>query len=232
MDASTPPEDLLRAATQALQRVSEATTRLSTASTPDAARSLSEQGKAAIKDAEKALALLERAPTAPLAPRIKLSNDVSRASQRFNELAEQVSARVAGNQRRGMGNAAPPPTATTTTTTTTSSFGLVDDGSNAAMMMAADEANQQLRLAAIVSEVGLNEEIIRQRNEELKDISHKAATINSMMKDLAVMVDSQGETMKQVVNNANMARDRVEAGLVQVEKAEKYQTEGGSCSIQ
>ena len=46
------------------------------------------------------------------------------------------------------------------------------------------------------------------------------------------IIGRSGETIKQVVNNANVAKDRVEAGLVQVEKAERYQTEGNGCVVQ
>ena len=243
LDAAATPEEMLKTVWAALQTLSDATFRLSIVGTAEAAHEQTERGRQAIKDAQSALSRLEQTKEKQL-ERTKLSNDFQRASQAFTSRAAEASAKL--KNRPGVARAS-------------SSSGLlapsVGGSSNGALgtslprhtvsmadydsqqlqqqqqQQARDEAANELRLAAVVSEVGLNEELIRMRNEELKNIQRTAVTVNGMMKELATMVAEQDHDIKTVASNVAAARDNVDAGLRQVQRAEDYQKNGSECLV-
>lgn len=93
-------------------------------------------------------------------------------------------------------------------------------------ILAEQQRLQQLQL----QEDRLHEEIMREREEEIRNINHGMHTVNEIFKDLAHIVGQQQEQVDQIENQMEDSRANAESGLAQVEKAnEKY---GQQCSIQ
>jgi len=92
------------------------------------------------------------------------------------------------------------------------------------------ERAQQLRLVSIVSDVEYNEQRISSRRDDLLEINKKAVIVNGMMKDLAVLVDGQGEGVSAVAKNVAQTKAHAEGGLKEVQKAQKIQDDG-QCAI-
>jgi len=88
------------------------------------------------------------------------------------------------------------------------------------------EKQQQLRLVQLVDEIDYNEATIKARRDELLEINRVAVSVNGMMKDLAEMVNAQGERISVVAKNVREAKDNAQGGLTEVQKAEKIQDEG------
>ena len=100
------------------------------------------------------------------------------------------------------------------------------DTSNDAAILAEQQRLQQLQL----QEDRLHEEIMREREEEIRNINKGMHTVNEIYKDLAHIVGQQQEQIDQIENQMEDSRANAESGLQQVEKAnEKY---GQQCAIQ
>jgi len=65
----------------------------------------------------------------------------------------------------------------------------------------------------------LQEEIMREREEEIRNINQGMHTVNEIYKDLAHIVGSQQEQVDQIENQMEDARNHAESGLQQVQKA-------------
>ena len=101
-----------------------------------------------------------------------------------------------------------------------------DNNNNSNNIWAEQQRLQQLQ----VQEDRLHEEIMREREEEIRNINHGMHTVNEIFKDLAHIVGQQQEQVDQIETQMEDSRANAESGLAQVEKAnEKY---GQQCSIQ
>ncbi|CAJ1962563.1 unnamed protein product [Cylindrotheca closterium] len=81
-----------------------------------------------------------------------------------------------------------------------------------------------------VQEDCLREEIMREREEEIKNINEGMHTVNEIYKDLSHIVGDQQEQIDQIEGQMEDARTNAESGLTQVQKAnEKYNN--SNCSI-
>ena len=70
---------------------------------------------------------------------------------------------------------------------------------------------------------GLSEQIMREREEEIKNINRGMHQVNEIYKDLAHIVGSQQENIDTIETQMEESRANAEQGLKQVEKAnEKY----------
>lgn len=65
----------------------------------------------------------------------------------------------------------------------------------------------------------INEEILREREEEIRNINKGMHQVNEIYKDLAHIIDSQQEQIDDVEENMEQANESAEAGLKQIEKA-------------
>ena len=69
----------------------------------------------------------------------------------------------------------------------------------------------------------LHEEIMREREEEIRNINKGMHQVNEIYKDLAHIVGSQQEQIDTIEQQMDDARGNAESGLEQVQKAnEKY----------
>jgi t-SNARE complex subunit (syntaxin) len=76
----------------------------------------------------------------------------------------------------------------------------------------------------------LQEEIMREREEEIRNINKGMHTVNEIYKDLANIVGSQQEQVDQIETQMEDARNHAESGLHHVQKAnDKYNQ--SNCTI-
>ena len=78
----------------------------------------------------------------------------------------------------------------------------------------------------------LNEEIMREREEEIRNINRGMHQVNEIYKDLAHIVGSQQEQVDNIEVQMEESRANAEAGLEQVEKAnENFGSAAAQCVI-
>lgn len=151
---------------------------------------------------EKISTLLRQQPSQNTAI-VKLRRDFQRVQLRASQLQESA-ARILSAQR----------TAASTATETTA---------------AADVTPYQQQQKMQLMEDRLNEQIMREREEEIRNINQGMHTVNEIYKDLAHIVAGQQEQINQIETQMEDSRANAESGLQQVEKAnEKY---GNQCSV-
>jgi t-SNARE complex subunit (syntaxin) len=139
----------------------------------------------------------ERVQTSVQATKAKVSRQMKQYQQR--------QAAAGGNNIDGI---------TTTTTIATTA-------SNNTMLLQQQYAQQQLQL----QQDRLQEEIMREREEEIRKINRGMHQVNEIYKDLAHIVGSQQEQVDQIEDKMEDARNTAQSGLDQVHKAnEKYGT--------
>jgi len=89
---------------------------------------------------------------------------------------------------------------------------------------------EQERFQIQLQQDKLQEEIMREREEEIRNINKGMHTVNEIYKDLAHIVGSQQEQVDQIENQMEDARNNAESGLEQVQKAnDKYNN--SNCTI-
>lgn len=169
---------------------------------------------------EKIRSLLRQQPKQNTAV-IKLKRDFERVQMRASQMQELATKKISCIQNIQKSTAA----------AQSSSFNPFGNSSssgnnNDANILAEQQRLQQLQL----QEDRLHEEIMREREEEIRSINHGMHTVNEIYKDLAHIVGQQQESIDQIENQMEDSRANAESGLAQVEKAnEKY---GQQCSIQ
>ncbi|KAG7340199.1 hypothetical protein IV203_033553 [Nitzschia inconspicua] len=91
--------------------------------------------------------------------------------------------------------------------------------SNSANLLQQQHQQQQL----LLQQDRLQEEIMREREEEIRKINQGMHTVNEIYKDLAHIVGSQQEQVDQIEDKMEEARNTAQSGLDQVHQAnEKY----------
>lgn len=76
----------------------------------------------------------------------------------------------------------------------------------------------------------MNEEIMREREEEIRGINRGMHQVNEIYKDLAHIVGSQQEQVDQIETQMEDAVTNADAGLTQVEKANELYGQS-NCTI-
>jgi len=73
--------------------------------------------------------------------------------------------------------------------------------------------------------------VIRQRDQEVAKIEDTMMQVNDIYRDLATMVDDQGQQLDNIEANMATTEERVESGVQQLVKANKYQKQarGKAC---
>eukprot|EP00088_Acartia_fossae_P013903 TRINITY_DN17367_c0_g2_i1.p1 TRINITY_DN17367_c0_g2~~TRINITY_DN17367_c0_g2_i1.p1 ORF type:complete len:102 (-),score=17.23 TRINITY_DN17367_c0_g2_i1:282-587(-) len=69
-----------------------------------------------------------------------------------------------------------------------------------------------------------NNKYLRKREEEIGHIVESIQDLNTIFRDLAQMVSEQGEVVDRIDYNIESASIKVESGLKELQKAEKYQS--------
>lgn len=86
-----------------------------------------------------------------------------------------------------------------------------------------NSASSQQQMQLQMQQDGLSEEIMREREEEIRNINRGMHQVNEIYKDLAHIVGSQQEHVDTIETQMEESRANAEQGLKQVEKAnEKY----------
>lgn len=70
----------------------------------------------------------------------------------------------------------------------------------------------------------INEEIMREREEEIRNIHKGMHTVNEIYKDLAHLVDNQQEGVDQIETQMEGAKNNTASGLKHIEKANEAST--------
>jgi t-SNARE complex subunit (syntaxin) len=142
---------------------------------------------------------------------LKLERDFERVQTSVQATKNKVSRQFKQYQQRQAtsANIVNDYSTTTTTVDTTTTF------------LQQQYAQQQLQL----QQDRLQEEIMREREEEIRKINRGMHQVNEIYKDLAHIVGSQQEQVDQIEDKMEDARNTAQSGLDQVHKAnEKYGT--------
>jgi t-SNARE complex subunit (syntaxin) len=151
---------------------------------------------------------------------IKLKRDFERVQSRVSALqdaAERVKKQRELDRQYAKGQE------TTTDGAKKDTFPTGNNNNNSSSLAATQQ--QQLLLTAQMQmhEDRLAEEIMREREEEIRKINRGMHTVNEIYKDLAHIVGSQQEHVDSIENQMEESAANAESGLKQVQKAnEKY----------
>ncbi|KAL7461450.1 hypothetical protein ACHAXS_001874 [Conticribra weissflogii] len=86
---------------------------------------------------------------------------------------------------------------------------------------------EEYRLKQIqIQEDRINEEIMKEREQEIRNIHKSMYQVNEIYKDLAHLVDTQQEGIDQVETQMEGAKENTKEGLKHIEKANESQKEG------
>lgn len=98
-------------------------------------------------------------------------------------------------------------------------FGLLVEEAGVSSAMDEDPGFTDLQLA----QVSQAESMVAQRDEEIRKIVETIAELAQIMKDLSVLVVEQGTILDRIDYNIEQVAQQVEAGVSELEKAEKKQ---------
>mmetsp|Transcript_48405 Transcript_48405/g.58593 ORF Transcript_48405/g.58593 Transcript_48405/m.58593 type:complete len:270 (+) Transcript_48405:126-935(+) len=87
---------------------------------------------------------------------------------------------------------------------------------------------EAMRLQIQMQQERINEEIMREREEEIRNINKGMHTVNEIYKDLANIVGSQQEDIDQIETTMEDTNEKAKSGLTHIEKANASQ---GQCVI-
>lgn len=154
---------------------------------------------------------------------VKLRRDFERVQMRVAQLQEAATKRISFLQQQQSSN----PTMNANVNPFFNSHlstSSPEDGGNS--ILEQQRMQQQLQL----QEDRLNEEIMREREEEIRNINKGMHTVNEIYKDLAHIVGQQQHDIDKIETQMEDSRANAESGLKQVEKAnERYGQ--GNCAI-
>lgn len=151
---------------------------------------------------------------------VKLQRDFQRVQLRASQLQEAAAKKISCFQAYNIGN-----------NDGHLQFGggsqsAANDDNASFGVIAEQQQLQQMQL----QEDRLHEEIMREREEEIRNINKGMHTVNEIYKDLAHMVGQQQEQIDQIETQMEDSRVNADSGLKQVEKAnEKFGS--AQCSI-
>ena len=75
------------------------------------------------------------------------------------------------------------------------------------------------------------QEIIEEREIEIKKINEKAIGLNEIMKDLSILVSDQGIPIVEIKNNIEESKEKTKNGLSQLQLVDKRQHEETFCQF-
>uniref|UniRef100_A0A7S3JXJ1 t-SNARE coiled-coil homology domain-containing protein n=1 Tax=Aureoumbra lagunensis TaxID=44058 RepID=A0A7S3JXJ1_9STRA len=83
--------------------------------------------------------------------------------------------------------------------------------------------NQRVQLQVAMQEEAINDAILREREEEIREINQSVHKVNEIFRDLALIVDKQQTEVDQIGDLVEKSHNHAEKGLDQVQKAAKLQ---------
>jgi hypothetical protein len=231
---STPRDEtsVIRSATESLQRLDATVQKLAVASERTTVDRLVREGRDAIAEGQDALGILASSEKPTIrAARIKLSNDLVKDGKRFETIVSEAYARASWRSDNSV-----PSNKNAASIASIAALQQEEEQASREHQRSLEKQREENRLMEqrhrqlMSHEIDTNTAMIEERHKELTEINRTASTVNAMMKDLAKLVDEQDGDIKKIVKNTESAKDTVSHGLAEVQKADKYQQEGG-CSI-
>lgn len=149
----------------------------------------------------------------------KLERDFERVQSAVVTLQAKVSKQKKQHQQRG-GNSSTNTSGTSNNTNTSS---------NATAHNAAKSALEQQQL--LLQQDRLQEEIMREREEEIRKINKGMHQVNQIYKDLAHIVGEQQEDVDQIEDKMEESKTAAQSGLEQIHKANQSYGANANCTI-
>jgi syntaxin 7 len=156
---------------------------------------------------------------------IKLQRDFERVQSRAQQLQDMAKTKIASLQQQQQSSKM-----ATSTNANNMPFFLNHDTNGTGDENDAVLRQYQQQQLLIQQEDRLQEEIMREREEEIRNINRGMHTVNEIYKDLAHIVSQQQHDIDTIETQMDQAHTSAQQGLQQVEKAnEKYGQ--GNCTI-
>lgn len=140
----------------------------------------------------------------------RLKNDFQEAVQRFTSLQKRAAEQVKKTIKLTSPKAKPK-----------SSGGWMDDDDDEVKFLEQERKREEQQIQDQIIEDDLT--LIRDREERIRQLESDILDVNEIFKDLATMVNEQGETIDSIEGNVDKAYTNVEAGTSQLAKAAEYQ---------
>ncbi|KAI2491187.1 hypothetical protein MHU86_23382 [Fragilaria crotonensis] len=93
------------------------------------------------------------------------------------------------------------------------------------------EEEQRMQLELQLQQDLLNEELMRERENEIRNINRGMHQVNEIYKDLAHIVGSQQEQIDQIEGQMENSRANAEQGLSHIQKANEKASASSQCTI-
>ena len=186
---------------------------------------------------EKLKVLLQQSQQQPQSAMIKLQRDFERVQVRVQQLQDSASIKIATLKQQQQQPPSKLPTLhVVPTNRNTMPFFLNNNNGSSSNYNPNGEENDavlrqyQQQQLLLQQEDRLQEEIMREREEEIRNINRGMHTVNEIYKDLAHIVSQQQQDIDTIETQMDQAHTSAQQGLQQVEKAnEKYGQ--GNCVI-
>lgn len=140
----------------------------------------------------------------------RLKNDFQEAVQRFTSLQKRAAEQVKKTFK--LSSQKPKPK---------SSGGWMDDDDDEVKFLEQERKREEQQIQDQIIEDDLT--LIRDREERIRQLESDILDVNEIFKDLATMVNEQGETIDSIEGNVDKAYTNVETGTSQLAKAAEYQ---------
>ncbi|KAL5248222.1 hypothetical protein ACHWQZ_G017414 [Mnemiopsis leidyi] len=89
-----------------------------------------------------------------------------------------------------------------------------------------DDSRQQnlAQLQEFTDDLETTTALINEREEAIRKLETDMVTVNEIFREIGTMVYEQGDMIDNIEHNVEVARDRIDDGVVQLEKASEYQS--------
>lgn len=102
--------------------------------------------------------------------------------------------------------------------------GREDEGSN---QFGQQQSQEQLRLAS-QDEVDFQDSLIVEREAEIRNIEQGVTELNELFRDVAHIVNEQGETLDVIAGHVEQTRDNTRGANIELTSASRYQKQARS----
>jgi hypothetical protein len=85
------------------------------------------------------------------------------------------------------------------------------------------EEEKMIQQQLVQQELDVNEALIQERKDDMQQVHSKIVQVNDIFKDLASMVEDQGEQIETIRGDLQVAEKKTESGVKELDKAQGYQ---------
>ncbi|KAJ8604302.1 hypothetical protein CTAYLR_002535 [Chrysophaeum taylorii] len=153
------------------------------------------------------------------ATRAKLKKDYERVASELTRVVAKIK-----RSQKAASTRPPPPVEAEEHRVGRAQFGRSDAPGDLDVMI----GDERVQLQVAMQEEAINDAILREREDEIRNINQSVHKVNEIFKDLATLVDKQQEDVEQISEHIEKSHQHAEKGLDQVQKAAKLQP---SCAI-